>query len=94
MLMHFLDPVKFPDPENVALEFRDLNHQEQVGRGGKFPVCSGKFAPAAHCPRGWGAPSQGSARPRASARALAPWGLRRRRPNPPSPETHTPRAAR
>ena len=30
MLMHFLDPAKFPDPEVVALEFRDLNHQEQV----------------------------------------------------------------
>jgi hypothetical protein len=31
MLMNFLDPVKFPDPEAVAMEFHDLNHQEQVG---------------------------------------------------------------
>lgn len=31
MLMHFLDPEKFADPEVVAQEFHDLNHQEQVG---------------------------------------------------------------
>jgi hypothetical protein len=30
MLMHFLDPEKFADPEMVAQEFHDLNHQEQV----------------------------------------------------------------
>jgi len=30
MLMHFLDPDKFSDPEAVANEFHDLNHQEQV----------------------------------------------------------------
>jgi hypothetical protein len=35
MLMHFLDPEKFADPEMVAQEFHDLNHQEQVG--GSFP---------------------------------------------------------
>ncbi|KIY92437.1 CHD3-type chromatin-remodeling factor PICKLE [Monoraphidium neglectum] len=28
--MHFLDPEKFADPEMVAQEFHDLNHQEQV----------------------------------------------------------------
>lgn len=30
MLMHFLDPEKFPDPEMVAQEFQDLGHQEQA----------------------------------------------------------------
>ena len=34
MLMHFLDPAKFPDPSAVANEFHDLGHQEQVGGRG------------------------------------------------------------
>ena len=34
VLMHFLDPAKFPDPESVAAEFHDLNHEEQVAAAG------------------------------------------------------------
>jgi SNF2 family DNA or RNA helicase len=30
MLMHFLDPAKFPNPEHVAAEFANFGHQEQV----------------------------------------------------------------
>lgn len=43
MLMHFLDPVKFGDPEAVAHTYSNLGHQEQVvAHGGGGPRGCGR----------------------------------------------------